>query len=523
MPSIFLSHSHKDKPFAGRLSERLQAHGIRTWLDEAEMHVGDSLILKIETAIREFTYLGVILSRASVSSEWVRKEVHIAMTEEIQGRRVKVLPILYEECDVPGFLTDKLYADFTEDFNEGFEKLLARLTSDLREEENRQKRARGIFQAAYQDWISFERQDHLLLDRNKLDLVLQHLVQPKMSLDLLEYVFCSVSHLPVDEEIDLGRLKNWLSELDVSDVAELFDRLLEHHNPRVRLGAAALVKRLGEKDAVDTLMTRMKDEGDIDVRRAGLRSIFHLGRSLPNDIAQSFLNTDQDWVTQSYAFRNLVGYRPCLLISDESEFAADLGAMAHNAGFNLVAPKLLIWEFEGIEDEDLTAYELLILVRGEHFIRHKNEPFYSQLLRFVSKGGSLFATSWVSWETIYDNEFADALPFAHIQNKYYEDRLVSCRTTASDLSLELFPSRFPCRTSYELLEHREGSVVLLETDTGTPIFGYRRFGSGICYYLNTCQHSCLGHMRSPLETSSEFRGGVQRVFEWIFETPTNPE
>jgi len=89
MSSIFLSHSQKDKPFAGRLSERLQAHGIRTWLDEAEMHVGDSLILKIETAIREFTYLGVILSPASVSSEWVRKEVNIAMTEEIQGRRTQ--------------------------------------------------------------------------------------------------------------------------------------------------------------------------------------------------------------------------------------------------------------------------------------------------------------------------------------------------------------------------------------------------------------------------------------------------
>ncbi len=287
----------------------------------------------------------------------------------------------------------------------------------------------------------------------------------------------------------------------------------------MRLGALALVKRLEEKNAVDAVITRMKEESDIDVRRAGLRSIFHLGRRLPNDIAHSLLNTDQDWVTQSYALRSLAGYRPCLLISDETEFAADLGAMAHNAGFKLVAPKLLLWEIEGIEDEDLTAYELLILVRGEHFFKRENEPFYSQLLRFVSKGGSLFATSWVSWETIQNSEFADALPFAHIQNEYYEDRLVHCRPTASDLSLKLFPNPFSCRTSYELLEHRESTVVLLETDTGTPIFGYRRFGSGICYYLNTCQHSCSGYMPSPLETSSDFRGGVQRVFEWIFETP----
>ena len=96
MSSIFLSHNHRDKPFVRRLSERLQAHGIRTWVDEAEMRIGDSLISKVEAAIKEFNYLGVILSPDSVKSDWVRKEVNIALTKEIQGKRVKVLPLLYK-------------------------------------------------------------------------------------------------------------------------------------------------------------------------------------------------------------------------------------------------------------------------------------------------------------------------------------------------------------------------------------------------------------------------------------------
>ena len=207
MSSIFLSHNHKDKPFVRKLSERLQAHGIRIWVDEAEMRIGDSLISKIETAIREFKYLGVVLSPNSVSSEWVRREINIALTEELHGRKVKVLPLLHRKCDIPGFLVDKLYADFTDDFEEGLEVLLARLQSDLYEEEHKQKRSKEIFQEAYQDWVSFGTQDPQLLDKDKITLVLQYLPLSKVSLDLMKYLFCSISYLSTSKGLDFDRFK----------------------------------------------------------------------------------------------------------------------------------------------------------------------------------------------------------------------------------------------------------------------------------------------------------------------------
>jgi hypothetical protein len=147
MLSIFLSHNHSDKPFARRLAERLKAHGVKVWLDEAEMRVGDSLLSKIESAIRECTYLGVILSPRSVSSPWVQREVNIALTEEIHGRRIKVLPFLQEKCSIPGFLVDKVYADFTVDFDSGLAVLLQRIESDLHEESYKQRRAYEILQS----------------------------------------------------------------------------------------------------------------------------------------------------------------------------------------------------------------------------------------------------------------------------------------------------------------------------------------------------------------------------------------
>ncbi|MCP4268934.1 MAG: toll/interleukin-1 receptor domain-containing protein, partial [Candidatus Brocadiaceae bacterium] len=74
----------------------------------AETHV----IEKIREGIDQVDYVGVILSSHSVDSPWVKKEVDIAMNQEIEGRRVKVLPLLLEDCELPGFIKGKLYADF---------------------------------------------------------------------------------------------------------------------------------------------------------------------------------------------------------------------------------------------------------------------------------------------------------------------------------------------------------------------------------------------------------------------------
>ena len=48
------------------------------------------------------------------------------MTHEIEGRTIKVLPLLFEKCEIPDFLKDKLYANFTDpdDFDTPFLRLL---------------------------------------------------------------------------------------------------------------------------------------------------------------------------------------------------------------------------------------------------------------------------------------------------------------------------------------------------------------------------------------------------------------
>ncbi len=127
---LFLAHSSEDKAFVRELRTALKSRGVeKVWLDEVEIKLGDSLMIKIQGGISESEYFGVVLSPRSVSSPWVQRELEAAMTLELHAQSVKVLPLLYEKCDLPPFIESKLYADFTstDRYEASIDKILRRL------------------------------------------------------------------------------------------------------------------------------------------------------------------------------------------------------------------------------------------------------------------------------------------------------------------------------------------------------------------------------------------------------------
>lgn len=129
MSSIFLSHSHADKPFARRLAADLRKAGHAVWIDEAEINIGDSLIEKIREGLDQVDFIAAVITAASVTSKWVTRELDIASNREIEENRVVVLPLLLEAVELPGFLKGKFYGDFTDmsRYEEIFELLLRKL------------------------------------------------------------------------------------------------------------------------------------------------------------------------------------------------------------------------------------------------------------------------------------------------------------------------------------------------------------------------------------------------------------
>lgn len=121
---LFISYSHADADFADALAKQLVRHKQYVWLDKWELNVGDSLIQKIQGALHLTPGLIIVLSKASVNSEWCKKELESGLIRELEEKRVVVFPVVKDDCELPLFLRGKLYADFRKDFDAGFRALL---------------------------------------------------------------------------------------------------------------------------------------------------------------------------------------------------------------------------------------------------------------------------------------------------------------------------------------------------------------------------------------------------------------
>lgn len=93
---VFISHSTKDASFNHDFVTWLQDNYVNTWF--APRHIdGGYFEEDIRAALSECDWFLVILSPAALASEWVRKEVAIAMDDDrFRGR---VIPVLIEDCN----------------------------------------------------------------------------------------------------------------------------------------------------------------------------------------------------------------------------------------------------------------------------------------------------------------------------------------------------------------------------------------------------------------------------------------
>jgi len=81
---IFISHSSKDDDTVKRLRQTLELHGKIPWVDSRELTGGDGLADTIEESIRTARHFVVVISIDALSSEWVQREVGIALEEASQ-------------------------------------------------------------------------------------------------------------------------------------------------------------------------------------------------------------------------------------------------------------------------------------------------------------------------------------------------------------------------------------------------------------------------------------------------------
>jgi uncharacterized protein YjbI with pentapeptide repeats len=96
--SCFISYSSKDQEFAERLHADLRSKNVRCWFAPEDLKIGDRLRPSFDEAIRIHDKLMVLLSKNSVSSPWVEKEVETAFEKERREKRTVLFPIRLDDA-----------------------------------------------------------------------------------------------------------------------------------------------------------------------------------------------------------------------------------------------------------------------------------------------------------------------------------------------------------------------------------------------------------------------------------------
>ena len=124
-----------------RVAGDLTKAGFKVWLDQWQIPIGKSLANAVAEAIKSSRFLLVIMSPDYFQSAWTAQEWQYSLADEVSTNTIRLIPILYRDCEIPLVLRSKQWADFRD--IDRYASALDKLVFDLRSLERRQALERG--------------------------------------------------------------------------------------------------------------------------------------------------------------------------------------------------------------------------------------------------------------------------------------------------------------------------------------------------------------------------------------------
>jgi len=114
-----------DAEVSRKLASDLRQAGVDVWFAEWELKPGDSLRRKIDEGIDRASHFLVLLSPASIKSEWVQIELDAAMVLRISGK-CRLIPVLLnvEQDSIPATLRGLVWASLRS-YDDGLRQIIS--------------------------------------------------------------------------------------------------------------------------------------------------------------------------------------------------------------------------------------------------------------------------------------------------------------------------------------------------------------------------------------------------------------
>jgi hypothetical protein len=110
---VFISYSHRDKTWVrGELLPRLDSAGLKVCVDYRDFRVGAPIVREMERAVLTSRHMIAVLTPAYLDSVWTDFEALMITTLDPGSRKVRLLPLLLEPCELPIHFNYLIYADF---------------------------------------------------------------------------------------------------------------------------------------------------------------------------------------------------------------------------------------------------------------------------------------------------------------------------------------------------------------------------------------------------------------------------
>lgn len=127
MSFVFLSYARSDAQIVDKIANDLQKEGFDLWFDRRNLIAGQNWQNQIEKAITEAAFVIVFISQNSLQSKWVQEEYRVAFERQQRAGGTRLIPVLLEKVELPAFLSEIQYADFTESYYQGMLNLVRAL------------------------------------------------------------------------------------------------------------------------------------------------------------------------------------------------------------------------------------------------------------------------------------------------------------------------------------------------------------------------------------------------------------